>query len=160
MQMVPSLEYSVCASSSQIFLNLSSAQGLDDRVDFGVVVAQTGLRVAVWGRQTGNVAVLLLGLEGWCSLDGRVCVARCDDGLGGLRIGSGSFWLRSASSTIVARGLDRLLQQLLLLALSFRNNLLDRLVAALSRLPSWVAERLVDLLHVELIEERHVVALV
>jgi hypothetical protein len=52
------------------------------------------------------------------------------------------------------------LQQRLFLALRFRHNLLDSLVAALSRLPSWVAEWLVDLLHVELVEERHVVALV
>lgn len=52
------------------------------------------------------------------------------------------------------------MQELLFLALRFGNNLLDRLVAALGRLPSWVAERLMDLLHVELVEERHVVALV
>lgn len=109
MQTVPSLEDSVCASSSQVFLNLRSAQRLDDRIDLSVMVAQTGLGVAVWGRQASNVAVLLLGLEGWRSLDGRVRVARCDDGLCGLRIGYGSFWLGSAGSTVVARGLDRLL---------------------------------------------------
>lgn len=160
MQTVPSLEDSVCASSSQVFLNLRSAQCLDDRVDLSVVVAQAGLGVTVWGRQTSNVTVLLLGLERWCSLDGRVRVARRDDRLGGLRIGYGSFWLRSTCSTVVARGLDRLLQQLLFLALRFRHNLLDRLVAALSRLPSWVTEWLVNLLHVELIEKRHVIALV
>jgi hypothetical protein len=80
MQTVPSLEDSVCASSSQVFLNLRSAQCLDDRIDLSVMVAQTGLGVAVWGRQASNVAVLLLGLEGWRSLDRRVRVARCDDG--------------------------------------------------------------------------------
>ena len=158
--MIPSLEYSVCASCSQVLLDLSGAQCLDDRVDFDVVVAQTSLGIAVWGRQTGDVAVLLLGLEGGRSLDGRVRVARRDDGLSRQRIRCSSFRLRSAGSTIVARSLDRLLQQLLLLALSFGNNLLDRLVAALSRLPARVAERLVYLLHVELVEERHVVALV
>ena len=150
----------MCASCSQIFLDLSGAQCLDDRVDLDVVVAQAGLGVAVWSGQAGDVAVLLLGLEGRRSLDGRVGVARGNDGLRRQRIRRSSFWLRSAGSTVVARGLDGLLQQLLLLALSFGDNLLDCLVATLSRLPSWIAERLVDLLHVELVEERHVVALV
>lgn len=104
--MFPSLEYSVCASCSQVLLDLSGAQCLDDLVNLDVVVAQTGLGVAVWSRQTGDVAVLLLGLEGWRSLDGRVRVARGDDGLRGQRIRRSGFRLRSAGSTVVARGLD------------------------------------------------------
>lgn len=84
--------------------------------------------------------MLLILLDDCASQIGRVC------GVGGTirELGSG------CAAVVLCS------EKRLLFALSFGDDLLDCLVATLRRFPVGVAKWLVDLVHVELVEESHV----
>lgn len=178
-----SFQHRVRPSRGEVFLDLCCAQPLHHSVYLGVVVVQTRLGIFVLGRQTCNVAILLLGLEARCCRNARVGYARDASRWRRAPIVVLCVLLQYQPSKIQARllctgierrcvaavgGRDRRagprvllrVDDALLCAVRLGQNLLEVLVATLRRLPVRVAESFVDLVHIERVEERGVSLLV